>query len=83
MSHTPHELGEEFPDLVDRMRQLRGCDAHFSNLCESYHEVNRSVHRAETNVEPTADDHLNLMRKERMTLKDQIYAYLISPLGAS
>ena len=76
MSHVPHELAEEFPDRVDQMHALKGKDAHFVFLSEKYHTINRAVHRAETNVEPTSDDHLVDMRKERMRLKDEIYGYL-------
>ncbi len=76
MSHTPHELAEEFPDHVDRMSKLKVDDAHFAKLSDAYHDVNRNVHRAETNVEPTDDFHMAEMRKERMRLKDEIAAYL-------
>jgi len=43
---------------------------------EEYHEVNRSVHRAETNVEPVEDLVEVEMRKTRATLKDEIWAIL-------
>lgn len=76
MSHTPHELTEEFPDHVDHMHKLRESDAHFAKLYDAYHTTNRATHRAETNVEPTSDEHITELRKERMHLKDQIYAYL-------
>jgi len=76
MSHTPHELADEFPDQVQKMHDLREKDAHFAKLSDEYHEINRAVHRAETNVEPTSDDHMNQMRKERMALKDKIASYL-------
>lgn len=76
MSHTPHELAAEFPDQVEKMHALRESDAHFAKLSDTYHDLNRAVHRAETNVEPTTDDHMNQMRKERLTLKDQIATYL-------
>ena len=76
MTHTPHELAEEFPELVGQMQRLRETDAHFAKLCDDYHVKNRAVHRAETNIEPTADEYLVEMRKERMALKDQIYAYI-------
>lgn len=81
MSHTPHELAEEFPEHIDRMRALRENDKHFAKIFEDYHVQNRAVHRAETNVEPTSDDHLVEMRKKRLLLKDQIYAYLTKPEG--
>ena len=39
-------------------------------------ELNRAVHRAETNIEPTDDFHMTEMRKERMALKDEIWGIL-------
>ena len=77
MSHTPHELAEEFPDYEELRHELKGNDAHFERLSERYHEINRAVHRAETNVEPTSDDHLIEMCKLRMQLKDEVYAELV------
>lgn len=76
MSHTPHELAEEFPDHVEQIHALKVSDAHFAKLADSYHDINRAVHRAETNVEPTTDDHMTEMRKQRMALKDQIWSAL-------
>ncbi len=78
MSHTPHELAEEFPEHIAKMRELRDGDAHFAKLYDAYHEANRAVHRAETDIEPTSDDHMAELRKERILLKDEIYAYLVS-----
>ncbi|WP_372602727.1 YdcH family protein [Actibacterium sp.] len=72
MSHTPHELAEEFPDQVDAIHSLKTSDSHFAKLVDEYHEVNRAIHRAETNVEPTDELHETEMRKQRMALKDQI-----------
>jgi uncharacterized protein YdcH (DUF465 family) len=76
MSHTPHELAEEFPDSVEKISALKQSDAHFSRLVDEYHEINRNVHRAETDVEPTDDLHLVEMRKKRLSLKDQIWHML-------
>lgn len=76
MSHVPHELAEEFPEHADTMHQLKQDNAHFAKLFDSYHDVNRAIHRAETNVEPTDDAHMETMRKQRMELKDEIYGML-------
>ncbi len=73
MSHVPHELAEEFPDLVTRMHALKSENAHFAKLYDEYHELNRAVHRAETNVEPVEEMTEVAMRKQRMALKDEIY----------
>lgn len=76
MSDTPHELAEEFPEFVEKMRELKTGNTHFARLFDDYHEVNRAIHRAETDVEPADDFHLEEMRKKRLALKDQIYAML-------
>jgi uncharacterized protein len=76
MTHTPHELADEFPEHVEKMHALKLMDAHFSRLFDEYHDINRAIHRAETNIEPTADFHMEDMRKQRMRLKDEIYGML-------
>lgn len=58
------------------MTALKTSDAHFTKMADEYHEINRAVHRAETNVEPTDDLHMAEMRKQRGALKDEIYRYL-------
>ena len=78
MSHTPHELAEEFPEHKALMHDLRASDAHFAKISDAYHTTNRAVHLAETDVQPTSDDHIADLRKERMRLKDEVYAYLTS-----
>ena len=76
MSHVPHELAEEFPNDIDRMHALKAENAHFARLFDDYHELNRAIHRAETNVEPTDDFHMTEMRKQRMAMKDEIAGML-------
>ena len=76
MTHTPHELAEDFPEHVDLMHELKMTDGEFRYLSEKYHEVNRAVHRAETLVEPTDQFHEEDLKKERMLLKDRIAAKL-------
>ena len=76
MSHTPNELAEEFPQEIERIHDLKQSNAHFAKLFDDYHEINRSVHRAETDVEPTDDLHLVEMRKIRLSLKDEIWGII-------
>ncbi|MCX5494114.1 YdcH family protein [Kaistia dalseonensis] len=76
MAHTPHELSEEFPGEQEKIAKLSADSAHFAKLADEYHEVNRAIHRAETDVEPTDDLHMIDLRKRRMILKDEIAALL-------
>lgn len=76
MSNTPHELHEEFPEHAEKIHALKTGNAHFAKLAEEYHEVNRAVHRAETNVEPMDQFAEEDLRKKRAALKDEIYSML-------
>jgi uncharacterized protein len=76
MAHTPHELHEEFPELADRITELKVANAHFRKLFDAYHDLNRAIHRAETLVEPMEDLEEDRLRKQRLLLKDQLHAML-------
>ncbi|WP_397542334.1 YdcH family protein [Roseovarius salis] len=78
MSHTPHELHDEFPELADKIHELKSSDAHFARLADEYHQINRAVHRAETNVEPVEELAETEMRKKRAHLKDELYRMLVA-----
>ncbi len=72
MSHTPHELHDEFPDAGEVLHRLKLNDAHFVKQADRYHEVNRAIHRIETEVEPASDDHAEELKKQRLALLDEI-----------
>lgn len=72
MTHTPHELSEIFPDDADLIHELRQKNAHFAKVAEQHHEVNRAVHRIETEVEPASDRQAEELKKQRLALQDEI-----------
>ena len=76
MTNVPHELAEEFPDHVAAIHKLKTSNAHFARLFGDYHTLNRNIHRAETDVEPTSDERMTNLRRRRIALKDEIYALL-------
>ncbi|MDO6728599.1 YdcH family protein [Marinovum sp. 2_MG-2023] len=76
MTHTPHELAEEFPEHADKLHALKTENAHFARLADEYHNINRAVHRAETNIEPVEELAEVALRKQRAALKDEIYALM-------
>ncbi|WP_299349911.1 DUF465 domain-containing protein [uncultured Shimia sp.] len=78
MSHVPHELAEEFPEFVSLMSELKVSDAHFAKMFDEYHELNRKVHLAETNVAPREELSEVDLRKRRGAVKDEVYNYLKS-----
>lgn len=76
MSHVPHELAEEFPEAAEKIHALKTTNAHFARLAETYHEVNREIHRIETRIEPTSDEVEQELRRKRLHLKDEIAAMI-------
>lgn len=76
MSHVAHELTDEFPAKAQVIHNLKASDAHFARLAERYHELNRTLHRMESNVEPADDFTMEGLKKERLKLKDEIAVYL-------
>lgn len=75
-AHTPHELADTFPEDTAALHQLKLTDAHFARLAERHHEVNRTIHRIETEIEPASDERLEALKKERLHLLDEIAAML-------
>jgi uncharacterized protein YdcH (DUF465 family) len=76
MSHVPHELVEEFPGKNDAIHALRHSNAHFAKIADRYSDVNRSIVRMETNVEPADDFTIEDLKKERLKLIDEIAVFL-------
>ena len=78
MSHVPHELAEEFPEHTENLHHLKMNNAHFAKLADDYHVLNRKIHRIETGVEPVSEMYETQLRKERMSLKDEIAMIIYS-----
>lgn len=76
MSHVPHELSEEFPNATHKIHALKETDTHFLKLSDEYHDINREIHRIETNVTPADDGYEKQLRRKRLALKDVISTYL-------
>ncbi len=76
MSKLPHELADEFPELSAKMDELLASDKAFAKLYNDYHEINREVVEAETLEHPTDHFHEEELKKQRASLKDEIYKFL-------
>jgi uncharacterized protein YdcH (DUF465 family) len=74
VSHTPHELRDAFPDAHDILHELKTHNAHFATLPDRYHDVNREIHRIEVEVDAASDARAEDLKKQRLTLLDEISA---------
>jgi hypothetical protein len=76
MSNTPHTLGEEFPGSLDAIHALKATDPKFAKLLRDYDEVNDRVHRAETRIDALSDEAEQMLRRQRLAIKDAIASAL-------
>ena len=76
MELQQHDLAHEFPEHKVTIHALKTSNAHFSKLFDEYHAVNREIVRIEQNIEPVTDEYAENKKKQRLLLKDQLYAML-------
>ena len=72
MTHTPHELAEDFPGQAEKIHRLKETNAHFHRLAEEYHDANRAVHRAEQRIDLLSEEEEEHLRRKRAFLKDEV-----------
>ena len=75
-AHTPNELHDAFPEATEALHHLKLTNAHFARLAEQHHEVNREIHRIESEIEAASDERIEALKKERLHLLDEIAAML-------
>ena len=72
----PHELALEFPEDAALIEELKRTDHDFAKLVERYDDMNERIFRIESDDEPTLDEVLEDLKKQRLVLKDRIAARL-------
>ncbi len=78
MSNAPNDLVDDFPDKAERMHQLKTSNNRFARLYDEYNELNRTIHRIETRVEPKPEEVEEELKRRRLQIKDEIMAILDS-----
>ena len=72
MSHSAHDLAAAFPQAAARLHALKLTDTHFQKLSDAYYQLDKAIHRAETGIEPTSDEHLEALKKQRLAVLDAV-----------
>jgi uncharacterized protein len=73
-----HSLVHEFPEMREKIHQLKTSDTHFARLFAQYDTVERDVQRIESGAEAASDERLETLKKERLKLKDALFSLLKS-----
>ncbi len=78
MNIDQHDFYREFPEHQEAIRQLKQASPHFARLFADYRRVNREVERAEEHDVPLSDVSFEDLKKQRLKLKDELYALLFA-----
>lgn len=76
MTHVAHELHDEFPADGEILHKLKISDPHFAKLADHNHDLNREIHRIEVGIEAASDDRTEALKKERLSILDQVAAMI-------
>ena len=70
-----------FPEHRDLISRLKTEDAHFHNLFEKHHELDHTIKNMETHVVSGTHEEIEDLKKEKLHLKDQLYAIILKATG--
>ena len=65
-----------FPEFRELISKLKTTDRHFSHLFDKHNHLDQKIQRMEAYSEPSTPEEIETLKKEKLLLKDQIYALL-------
>ncbi len=65
-----------FPEHRELITQLKTTDRHFSNLFDKHNDLDQKIKNIEARIEPGTHEEVDVLKKEKLQLKDQVYAVL-------
>jgi uncharacterized protein YdcH (DUF465 family) len=71
-----HSLVAELPEYKDKIHDMKMNNAHFARLFDEYHEIDKEIQRFEQEIENPSDEVVEQHKKQRLHLKDELFAML-------
>ena len=71
-----HDLTHEFPELKQRIHELKLASPDFRRLYNEYQALDKEIYRIEENIETPSDDYTEELKRKRVHLKDRLYGML-------
>ncbi len=71
-----HDLHHDFPEYQEDIHALKAGDHHFARLFDEYHSMTSAVEHLEEKDVPVDDFTMEGLKKQRVRLKDELYAML-------
>ena len=65
-----------FPEYRDLITRLKTEDAHFTRLFDKHNDLDQRIKNMEARIEPATDIEMDVLKKEKLALKDELYQIL-------
>jgi len=65
-----------FPEYRDLITKLKTSDRHFLNLFDKHNELDQKIKNMESHIEPATHEEIEVLKKEKLAIKDQLYTIL-------
>jgi hypothetical protein len=65
-----------FPEYRDLITKLKTTDHHFTRLFDKHNELDQQIKNMENHISPGSEVEIETLKKEKLHLKDQLYAIL-------
>ena len=66
-----------FPEFRDKITELKSTDPQFIRLFDQHNALDQKIKNMEAAITPATHDEIETRKKEKLALKDQIYAILM------
>lgn len=66
-----------FPEYRDLITKLKHSDLHFTHLFDKHNEIDQQVQNLEVNIGHATHEEIEVLKKEKLRLKDEIHAILV------
>ena len=65
-----------FPEYRDLITKLKTTDHHFTRLFDKHNELDQKIKNMEAHIVPGSHEEIETLKKEKLLLKDELYAIL-------
>lgn len=65
-----------FPEFRDKITELKTTDHHFTRLFDQHNALDQEIRNMEASITPATHDAIEKRKKEKLAIKDQLYAIL-------
>lgn len=65
-----------FPEYRDLISELKTSDRYFLNLFEKHNSLDQQIKNMESRLEPGTPDEIEVLKKKKLAIKDDLYALL-------